>query len=363
MRLSCKYLLPVVFMLLLAACRQEVEPQYGLQLRLCLPVQQNAPQMRRVIGDPESNPTRAKLFGDPGSSEQFDLPRYAYIIMVRKDGNNLHLWKQEECVLNSENWVRTHYSGTRMNAGDSIYMYNLDLEYLQLNRATKGRVYAICSNKRLTLSPALASLRTLSDVLELKFNTAPDSIQQNLKNIYSTPYNYTADDAYYCSYDCSTERGSYVDMILYHVAAKVDIKWNVVDSMRINLSDPSEAVRLTYMDARRLYNGYAYCFKPLRNTVAELPSSGYDIHLVTPSDEGLWWEGRTYFYTIPYTVEGEKRYFPLQMLMRTNGTSGSGYQLTLNQPIDTAAVFVPWLRGNFNLTKPLEDKSETKTAN
>jgi hypothetical protein len=49
------------------------------------------------------------------------------------------------------------------------------------------------------------------------------------------------------------------------------------------------------------------------------------------------------------------------MLMRTNGSMGSGYQLTLNQPIDTAEVFVPWLRGNFNLTKPLDNTSETKT--
>ena len=39
----------------------------------------------------------------------------------------------------------------------------------------------------------------------------------------------------------------------------------------------------------------------------------------------------------------------------------SGLKKMGNQPIDTAAVFVPWIRGNFSLTKPLENKSETKT--
>jgi hypothetical protein len=101
----------------------------------------------------------------------------------------------------------------------------------------------------------------------------------------------------------------------------------------------------------------------MRNTLPALPTSGgYDRpDIVTSSDEGLWWEGRSYFYTIPYTVVGNEDYFPLQLLMRTNGSSGTGYELTLNQPIDTTDVFVPWIRGTFTLTKPLEDKSETKT--
>ena len=335
-------------LMLLVACHSELEQQGDMQIRLCLPVQQSAPQAHRIIGD-------------PGSTELFDLPRYAYVFVLQQDGNQWKIWQKEEHFLNADNWVRTHYTGSRLNAGDSIFMYNLPMNIKAQYKTSHGNVYAICSNKRLTFNVGLVSITSLSDVLDLKFNTAPDSIQENLQNIYSTPYNYIADGQYYCSYDCSTSRGSRVDMILYHVAAKVDIKWNVVDSMRINLSDPTKAVRLTYMDARRLYNGYAYCFKPLRNTVAELPSSGYDIHLVTPSDEGLWWEGRAYFYTIPYTVNGAKDYFPLQMLMRTNGSMGPGYQLTLNQPIDSAEVFVPWLRGNFNLTKPLDNTSETKT--
>lgn len=348
MRLNCRRLLAAVtLMFMLVSCQSELE-QHKMQVRLCLPVhEQSVSGQRRVMGD-------------PGTYEQFALPRYAYVFILRQNGDSWQLWKKEERSLDENNWTRTHYSGTKMTAGDSIFMYNVDLGFLQMDRTTRGRVYTICSNKRLTFNPAGADISSPDDVLDLKFNTAPDSIQENLQNIYSTPYNYLIDGDYYCSFDCRTDRGLYIDMVLYHVASKVDLKWNVVDSMRINLDDPSEAVRLTYMDARRLYNGYAYCFRPLRNTLPALPVSGYDIHIVTPADEGLWWEGRTYFYTIPYTVIGAKDYFPLQLLMRTNDTGGTGYQLTLNQPIDTTNVFVPWIRGDFKITNPLDNKAETK---
>lgn len=338
-------LLPLV---LLMSCNSDLEHQHNMYARLCLPVQTQSSMMHRVPGD-------------PGTTEHFELPQYAYVFVLKQNDDQWQIWRQDEHVLDNASWIRTHYTGSRMTAGDSIYMYNIPLGIQPQNKTTKGRVYAICTNKKLTFSVDRASITSLDDVVDLKFNTAPDSIQENLQNIYTTPYNYMVDGQYYCSYDCSTSSGSYVDLIMYHIAAKVDIKWNVVDTMRINLSDPAQAVRLTYMDARRLFNGYAYCFKPMRNTLAAKPESGYDIHIVTPSDEGLWWEGRAYFYTIPYTIIGAKDYFPLQMLMRTNGSMGSGYQLTLNQPVDTSEVFVPWLRGNFNLTKPLENKSETKT--
>ena len=99
-----------------------------------------------------------------------------------------------------------------------------------------------------------------------------------------------------------------------------------------------------------------------------MPTTGYKIEdIITPADEGKWWEGRSYFYTIPYVAsdvtDGSKVYFPLQLLMRTNGSAGDGYRPTLNMKIDTAeAVFVPWLRANVNISAPFTDKAETKTV-
>lgn len=342
--------------MLCVACTEhkQVDDKVRLPLTVSLPVD-----------DQYSHALRAqrRAPGDPGTTEQLLLPQHIYyFVLMYADG----VWKVMY-ALHSEpqetDWVKRRYTGSLQAEGDSIYQYTEYMDLMLSYKRSAGRIYAIASAEPLTLSKDLNAVRTLSDVINLKFDASSTAVQQSLQNIYASPYNYNVDGAYYGEFTTEGKMAQRINLMLYHVAAKVDLKWNVVDSMRINMSDPSQAVRLTYLEARRLYNGYAYCFKPMRNTVAALPASGYDIpDIVTPADEGLWWEGRAYFYTIPYTVEGEKRYFPLQLLMRTNGSSGTGYQLTLNQPIDTAAVFVPWLRGNFKFTKPLTDKSETKTV-
>ena len=321
-----------------------MEYEAQLQLSLCLPIQEQA------------NSPRRKVMGDPGTTEHFELPKYAYIFVMKDNGDGTWgVWRND--------WICTHYYGLNETRGDSIYKYNKPIQYLLRNETPIGRVYAVCCNKRLSFNSAFKNIADLDELLDWKFNSAPDSIQQDLQNIYSTPYNCTRNGKYYCSFDCSAGNFCSVDLLMYHIASKVDIKWNVADSVRIN-SDPSKAVRLTYMEARRLFNGQAYCFKPMQNKLAAMPGNGegYDIpDMVTPADEGLWWEGRSYFYTIPYYVEGEPNYFPLQMLLGTNGTKETaGYELTLNQPMDTSAVFVPWLRGNFNLSKPLGATAVTK---
>ena len=349
-----KNILYILLLLLLAGCHEEVEQQARLDVSLCLP----AGEISRKANGPR------RIMGDPGVTEQFDLPKYAYIFVMRYEaGDTWSVWRREERILAADKWERTRYNGSWLNGGDSVFRYTDNLQLALKKETPTGRVYAICSNKKLTFDPSLSSIADLNGLLNLKFNTAPDSVQESLKNIYSTPYNYTSAGQYYCSFDCSSGNSFSVDLLLYHVAAKVDIKWNVVDSMRINKTDPSKAVRLTYMEAKNLYNGWAYCFKPMRNTMSSKLTSGYAIEdIVTPTDEGQWWEGRAYFYTIPYTLTSDPNYFPLQMTLRTNGTTGEGYQPTLNMRIDTTAVFVPWLRANFNLTKPLEDKTETKTV-
>ncbi len=299
--------------------------------------------------------------GDPGTTEQFLFPNYIYAIILKQVGNAWTRWSTIERVLTDDDWILTHSNGS-LQPADSIYQYVGTLDMLLSDNTLNGRVYIIASAIPLTFNKTISTVSGLEEVLSLTFDASSEDVQRNLQHIYSTPYNQLIGGKYYGAFDCVPHRSTRLSLMLYHVAAKVDLQWSVVDSMRIR-SNPSEAVRLTYMEARRLYNGNAYCFMPLRNTMPTLPTSGgYDIpNIVTPADEGLWWEGRTYFYTIPYTVEGAKDYFPLQLLMRTNGSAGTGYQLTLNQPIDTAAVFVPWIRGNFSLTKPLENKSETKT--
>jgi len=346
-------IVPIILLLLgLVSCEHEPEQQAALYANICLPIENAQPTGRRIMGD-------------PGTYESFELPKYVYIFVMKQDGGEWSVWKCEERFLAEEEWEQTRYYGLNPTRGDSIFQYSEKIRYYLVGNKIQGRVFAICSNKRLTFSKTIQSVTDLEDLLNLKFNTAPDSIQENIQNIYSTPYNCKRNDSYYCSFDCLAGNAYTIDLILYHVAAKVDITWNVADSARIN-KPGVDPIRLTYMEARRLFNGYAYCFKPMRNEQAALngEGQGYDRpDIVTASDEGLWWEGRSYFYTIPYIVTGNEDYFPLQMRLCTNGTDkANAYRPTLNMQIDTSDVFVPWLRATLNIKKPLEAGDDTKTV-
>lgn len=338
----------------LVSCRQD-EPTHAvsLEFNLCLPAQEMAYHA----------PVRRSM-GDPGTNEVLALPKYAYIFVTKEEGDVKTLWQKKEITMNAENWEMIRYTGRFATEGDYIYRYNKREVFLLSNSTPKGKIYVICSNKKLTLTPTFASVSTLDDILNLQFNTAPDSIQANLQNIYSTPYNYIKDGNYYCTYDCSARNVYTTDLLLYHVAAKVDINWYVDKEVRINKADPSAAVRLTYMDAKNLFNGNAYCFKPLENVVATPLAAGATKHIIGDGDEGMWWEGRSYLYTIPYTTEesGKENYFPLQMLMVTNN-SGNEYKPTIYMQIDKTSPFTPWLRANFNLSTPLSAGTPTKIVN
>ena len=308
-----------------------------------------------------------RVMGDPGQTERFALPNYIYLFVFWKQEDEWRIMAQEEWRLQDDDWKATRYTGPLMSEGDSIYSVTKRMNIMLVGNNVQGRTYAISSPVPLLtkFSESLGSIVTLDDVLDLKIDVSSQEIQDNLHNIYTTPYNYEVGGQYYGAFDNSVQYVVNLDLMLYHIASKVDIQWSVAEDKRINTADPSQAVRLTYMEARRLFNGWAYCFKPMRNTLPARPSSGYDIpDIVSPGDEGLWWEGRTYFYTIPYTVEGDPNYFPLQLRMGTNGSTEAEaqYYLTLKQQVNTSDVFVPWIRGVFNFNQPLEDKSETRTT-
>ena len=324
-----------------------------MPLSICLPA--NEVQSARYA------PAAYHAIGDPGKTESFLFPHWLYIIVMKQNGDySWSVWHAEERELKDADWVPTRFVGLLPTMGDSIYQYTEQIDLLlSASDKFKGRVYAVASAERLVMNKTLNSsgITSMSDLENLTFDAS--EIQNSLQHIYSSPYNLEQYGEYYGTFNSSYQKVPHVNLLLYHIAAKVDIKWNVEEDKRINKEHPEEAVRLTYMEARNLFAGNAYCFKPMRNVSPAVLSSGASI-VAANDDEGKWWEGRSYFYTIPYTVEGTPDYFPLQMTLRTNGsTTGTGYQPTLNLEIDTSSVFVPWLRANFNLSAPLEDKTET----
>lgn len=355
----------VMYVLGLSGCNQD-EPKnvqkVTFPISFCLPAgeiytSQQAPQLRAI--------------GDPGTTEQFALPNYIYYFVVNeRSGGEWNVWDIEKVTASGSDWKKIRYIGPYATDSDSIFQYTKELILALQKPRFNGRVYIIASAVDLTFSPTIEVGSPESDLLNMKFSIgSSDEVKNNLQNIYSTPYNYNGYGTEYYGSFYASQNVPHLNLVLYHVAAKVDLMWNVADSMRIK-PKPSEVVRLTYLGVQHLFDSLAYCFKPMRNELSSKieGKNGYGIaNIVTESDEGLWWEGRDYFYTIPYVVtDGKvdgKSYFPLQMLMRTNGSAGTGYRLTLKMQIDTSAVFVPWLRANFNLTRPLEDDSEEKFVN
>ena len=334
--------------------RDDIDPKQGhpFTLSICLPVEESfAP----AGGGP------LRVMGDPGTTERFELPSYVYIIIMKKAAGDpdWSLWEARRLTPSEGDWTKKRYVGLLQTTGDSIYEYNHEIDLTLPSNRVDGRVYAIASAVELSFNCALTAgeLNTLDKVETLTFNSGASGIQENLQHIYSTPYNYKPNGVdYYGSFD-KAQRVPHVSLLLYHVAAKVDINWFVDEEKR----SKTNMLRLTKMDACNLFNGNAFCFKPMENSLPALPTTTDSVHIVTRTDEGLWWEGRSYFYTIPYTTTGKTGYYPLQMQMETN-ESGNIYKPTVYLEVNTTSPFVPWLRATFNIKKPLDAGDDTKTV-
>ena len=321
-------------------------------LSICLPVEES---FVPAGGGP------LRVMGDPGTTERFELPSYVYIIIMKKAAGDpdWSLWEARRLTPSEGDWTKKRYVGLLQTTGDSIYEYNHEIDLTLPSNRVDGRVYAIASAVELSFNRALTAgeLNTLDKVETLTFNSGASGIQENLQHIYSTPYNYMPDGVrYYGSFE-KEQKVPHVSLLLYHVAAKVDINWFVDEEKR----SKTNMLRLTKMDACNLFNGNAFCFKPMENSLPALPTTTDSVHIVTRTDEGLWWEGRSYFYTIPYTTTGKTGYYPLQMQMETN-ESGAIYKPTVYLEVNTTSPFVPWLRATFNINNPLEERTEDKTV-
>ena len=334
--------------------RDDIDPKQGnpFSLSICLPVEESfAP----AGGGP------LRVMGDPGTTERFELPSYVYIIIMKKAAGDpdWSLWEARRLTPSEGDWTKKRYVGLLQTTGDSIYEYNHEIDLTLPSNRVDGRVYAIASAVELSFNCALTAgeLNTLDKVETLTFNSGASGIQENLQHIYSTPYNYMPDGVrYYGSFE-KEQKVPHVSLLLYHVAAKVDINWFVDEEKR----SKTNMLRLTKMDACNLFNGNAFCFKPMENSLPALPTTTDSVHIVTRTDEGLWWEGRSYFYTIPYTTTGKTGYYPLQMQMETN-ESGAIYKPTVYLGVNTSSPFVPWLRATFNINNPLAAGTAEKTV-
>ena len=256
------------------------------------------------IGNDEPASTLAvtRALGDPGEAETFDLPKYLYIYLVSTSSSNSTqvIFKKQE--VKPEDW-KLSTSGDNTNnhfsAKDGLYVYQGHLSInLPLNRK-EGRVYVVASNldlddsateKNYNLVTDVSSWNSYTDVENGVTFTNQSSLRNNMQNLYSSPYNLKNNDGkYYGTIKDYASNVPHIDMVLYHVATKVDLQWTIDeqfqgtkewvqvkkkkngsdDTMRSTADKTSKdynKVFFSYIEARLLPKEKLPIFKPMNVT-------------------------------------------------------------------------------------------------
>ena len=253
------------------------------------------------IGNDEPASTLAvtRALGDPGEAESFVLPQYLYIYLVTTttSGTTQVIFKKQE--VNPEDWKLSTSGGNTNNhfsAKDGLYVYQGHLSInLPLNRK-EGRVYVVASNLELdnsgtyNLVTDVSSWSSSKDVEDGVTFTNQSSLRNNMQNLYSSPYNLkNKDDKYYGTIKDYASNVPHIDMVLYHVATKIDLQWTIDeqfqgtkewkqetkdknsldDTMRSTTDNTSEdynKVFFSYIEARLLPKEKLPIFKPMNVT-------------------------------------------------------------------------------------------------
>lgn len=329
-----RYILTICTLVLLVACSSDSEePRADHPERQRVWLQLSFPAV-------EGETTRAP--GDPGTTETLAPPRYAWIYFVRnsdskvvdvhydKEGVQTPLPRKVELSTFFGTHTNETYAGSLSTTGDEVYRFPLKGVEVEGN----GRFYVVAANEQLKHGGTNLediSVTTETDVLNLQFDLYSDDMKDDLKNIYSTPYNYqTGSPAAY--YGSIVGENNVLDLMLYHVAARVDLKWNVAPAL--------QATRwVKTLQVEGLKTNGCYIFRPMENTA--LGTSPWDQGLKTVEEVGAQWYGRVSFYTIPYTTSD---HFDLDLRLY-NGAAENVTTVQFNMT-EAPTVFVPWIRLN-----------------
>ena len=252
------------------------------------------------IGNDEPASTLAvtRALGDPGEAETFDLPKYLYIYLVSTSSSNSTqvIFKKQE--VKPEDWKLSTSEGNtneHFSAKDGLYVYQGHLSInLPLNRK-EGRVYVVASNLELdnstyNLVTDVSSWSSSKDVEDRVTFTNQSSLRNNMQNLYSSPYNLKNNDGkYYGTIKDYASNVPHIDMVLYHVATKIDLQWTIdeqfqgtkewkqvekesngsSDTMRSttdNTSKDYNKVFFSFIEARLLPKENLPIFKPMNVT-------------------------------------------------------------------------------------------------
>lgn len=321
----------------LTACSStdpSVEDGHVVRMPIVLAIPANNAEL--TIGSTGAKATRAE--GDPGTYEQFKLPTHLYIYLLNTsiDGSETNVLKPEGMddkngyTLKTDKWTKTT---TQDNNKDSIYTYTDQIRIIIPENRSEGVVYAAMSTVPITVT------YTGTTVDEATFTLGTEASgkeSEALKNLYSSPCNLTKDSKYYGIVNDYKSNSPYINMVLYHVASKLDVQWNVDATVQ-------SSVKLSKITLTKLSGG-GKLFKPLENTES---SSTYSETFTL--DAGSQWYGRKATYVIPVKQSDGTYQFPMTL---TNSVSNSDKTKTATAtPSSDKTVFVPWIYGTVKVTQ------------
>lgn len=312
---------------------------------------------------PEGKMPITRAPGDPGTYEEFVFPEHAYAYLVADNGSTVTVCQRTDkggtaqspsFTLDATKWRKTiHTLAEPQTMGDSIYIY-LDKLYFSIPSTTvAARLYVAMSKQPLhNVTSITAGTSTEADVQAITFDVVSSSEaaaeqqadRDAIQHIYSSPYNYQLDGRYYGTTDATADR---LSLMLYHVAAKVDLMWNVDKAQQATN-------RLTYIQTRKLKQQGCKLFRPTENSWTAADDASHYAQDLMDDDVSRQWYGRQYYYAIPYKVSDK---YPIYLHILKNGDDKDtnvegGYNLTIKRT-PTSTVFVPWLRGDLKFTNTI----------
>ena len=328
--------------LLLASCSSDPGAEDGgRQVRMPIVLAIPANNAELTTGSMGAKATRAE--GDPGTYEKFELPQYLYIYLINTsiDETKTKVLTPEGMnpstgyPLSKDKWTKTT---TTDNKKDSIYTYTDQIRIIIPEDRKTGVVYAAMSTVPITVSGVdMDNPTTVADAT-FTLDVAKGKESEALKNLYSSPYNLNNANGYYGTVSDYSSNSPYINMVLYHVASKLDVQWNVDAKVQ-------DKVKISKITLTKLSGG-GKLFKPLENTAPPSESTAYSETFTL--DEGNQWYGRKATYVIPVKQSDGKYQFPMTL---TNSVDNSVKTATATPPATTNTVFVPWIYGTVKVTK------------
>lgn len=288
---------------------------------------------------------QGRALGDPGETEDFPLPKVAYIYVLCNSSANGTGASLLQMINGAANKGKVDLDPNKWEQDDkdpSVYHYggalNIDLWHL----AQSAKVYVAVADREI---PGLQLPQYPDHIVSMTYDPSDPSQLSNaerhefMKNLYATPYNLQSEGAYYGTVKNLTANTPSVNVMLYHVAARLDLKWNVEEERRKDFALGTLSVSDLPLSC--------FLFKPTENTDPG-EGNGYSDIVVSEFNATTAWSGRKVVY-VPQVNDGARN-FPVN-LSYTNAAASNAPGLKEQAFQYESDVFTTWFNVEANFVK------------